>query len=109
MKKVQINFFQFSRDGLCFFVLDGDQEPVDILDIWDKVELAVYSRLDSKTPILVVEPFVDGHVVSYMFTSQELKQYFSSTSYRIEPRFYSGGDYDTKFFYEINLQNPYRL
>ena len=107
MQIVQVNFFQFSRDGLTFVFEDEQGEPVDPLTIWARLELAFYKKLNYFDPFLTFEPYIDGSVISVAFTSDEMREILRSSNIRIELRTYTGSDYDTLFAYEINFTNIY--
>jgi hypothetical protein len=107
MQKVSVDFFQFSRDGLMFLFQDSEGDPLNPLDTWTRLEVVVFKKLNYLEPLLTIEPYIDDNVVSVAFTSEQIKEFFQSADYRIEIRAFTGSDYDTLFYYQLELENIY--
>ena len=105
-KPVIIPFFNPARDGLAFILEDDTGTALDPAE-WDKIDIAIFEGRDYREPVAVVEPYIDNNVVSISFSNEQMREIFSRSEYRIEPRFFSGGSFDTYFFYKINLANLY--
>ena len=97
-------FYRTTRNGFTVIFEDEEGEPAD-LSIYESVRCRVYYGFDT-LPLYEFEPYVDGNIVSEVFTESETDEIFPKSTYTIEIRFKSGGEKDVYYNVKVKVKTP---